>query len=149
MVDKIVVGIDGSDASRAALAWAVDEARLWDARLVVVHAYEFPPYEPAYAVEAAVQWVAAEATKLLESEIATVVPEGDRDRVEAVAIDGSAAQRVLQAAGQHDLIAVGSRGRGGFASLLLGSVSAQVVQHAPCPVAVLPAGAVRADPTTG
>ena len=58
--------------------------------------------------------------------------------IDAIAVHGSAASALLKTAKGADLIVVGSRGRGGFAGLLLGSVSQQVVQHAPCPVVVVP-----------
>jgi nucleotide-binding universal stress UspA family protein len=88
-----------------------------------------PPVDPAFFQEA--------ATKVVEMALADAVV-GPDPRVEAAVVEGSAAAAVLEAADKADLVVVGSRGLGGFRGLLLGSVSQQVAQHAPCPVVVVP-----------
>jgi nucleotide-binding universal stress UspA family protein len=137
---RVVAAVDGSPGSRRALAFAVDAARRMGARVEVVHAWTTPVY-PAHPLVPAT----FEVTDFEESAravIADVLGSVDtRDLAvppESIAIQGPAAASVLDIAKGADLLVVGSRGRGGFAGLLLGSVSSQVAHHAPCPVAVVP-----------
>jgi nucleotide-binding universal stress UspA family protein len=138
----IVVGVDGSDRSRAVLRWAVDEAKLRRDRVLVVHAWE-PPVEPAIDIppgEPPVylpEWIARvqEGAEALVERIVAEVRSGDVE-VEPMAIEGPAATVLVDAAEDADLLVVGSRGKGGLVGLLLGSVSQQVAQHAPCPVVI-------------
>jgi nucleotide-binding universal stress UspA family protein len=115
------VGVDGSPPSTAALAWAVDEARLRSARLVVVHAHLRPDVEDARAaLDAAVDTVGIAGVP------ADRLVVGDRP-----------APAILAAAASADLVVLGSRGHGAFTGMLLGSVSHHVSHHAPCPVVVV------------
>jgi nucleotide-binding universal stress UspA family protein len=137
---KVVVGVDGSEASRHALSWAAEEARLRGARLVVVHAWTVPvamaapglvpvPLDPE-------EW-RAEAEQLLEREVDETLGADPGLPVERLAVPGSSAGALVDAAEGADLLVVGSRGHGGFAGLLLGSVSQQCAHHAPCPVVIV------------
>jgi nucleotide-binding universal stress UspA family protein len=81
--------------------------------------------------QAAEEAVAKAAGELGESQPASVTVK---------AVNGFAAQELINASREADLIVVGSRGAGGFISLLLGSISSQVVQHASCPVVTVPSG---------
>lgn len=139
MTTRIVVGIDGSESSRAALDWAYDEAKRWGADLDVVHAWSYPY---AYGVEGAVvvppQTLADDATKLGEEEITALrARRGDGVKVTLVVEEGGAAHSLLDRAKDADMVVVGSRGHGGFYSLLVGSTADQVVHHAVCPVVVV------------
>jgi nucleotide-binding universal stress UspA family protein len=141
-METIVVGVDGSACAGEALEFAAREAALRQARLRIVCAWEIPPavyaggFAPALdqptldgfreGAETVVQEAVAEAKELQS----TIDCEGK-------AMQGQPAEVLLQEARNADLIVVGNRGHGGFASLLLGSVSHQVVQHAPCPVTVV------------
>ena len=143
----IAVGVDGSDESVEACAWALGEARLRGVPLRVVHAWQYLPVvaEPLAALPPMpVDELVASAHKVAEQvvERATdgAAPGVD---VEYRIVEGPAAAAVIDAARDAGLLVVGSRGRGGFAGLLLGSVSQQVVHHAPCPVVVLPRHAHR------
>ena len=142
-MQRVVVGVDGSENSRRALAWALDEARVRNACLDVVHAWE-PPLVvgfgtlPSGGATLGGSPYEEQATLLLDRMIAAASTEELPFPVDAIAVHGSAARALLETAKGADLIVVGSRGRGGFAGLLLGSVSQQVVQHAPCPVVVVP-----------
>ena len=137
----IVVGVDGSDGSLQALDWAAEEAASTGRTLRVVHAW-FEPVVVAYPFAAG----AAFETAAIEEAAEVVLEQGvDRARrahpdlrIERALVHGTAATVVLAEAGKADLVVVGSRGRGGFAGLLLGSVSQQVVHHAPCPVVIVP-----------
>jgi nucleotide-binding universal stress UspA family protein len=137
----VVVGIDGSAGAAAALRWAAAEARLRASRLLIVHAWK-----PIYAnvlllgplggfsgVPDSDTHRAAEA--LLEK--ATARLDAQDVEIECRAVEGGAAEVLVAAATEGDLLVVGSRGHGGFAGLLLGSVSQQCAHHARCPVVVV------------
>jgi len=134
---RIVVGVDGSDGSCQALAWAVEEARLRDARLDVVHAWH-EPYVGGYPYTLVSydprDWEAS-ARQLLHELLAEVDTGGVT--VERIVVHDLAARALIEAAKGADLVVVGTRGRGGFSGLLLGSVSSHVVHHAPCPTVVV------------
>jgi nucleotide-binding universal stress UspA family protein len=136
---RIVAGIDGSDASARALRWALDEARARGATVEAVHTWHVP-YSLSFAT-AAVDFPAFEdaARHLLDRLVDAAEAEKPRVSVERVLVSASAADALLGAAENADLVVVGSRGVGGFRGLLLGSVSHQMAHHAPCPVVVVPA----------
>ena len=132
MTGVVVVGVDGSEHARRALTWAAEEAKLRGARLRAVHVWSYlnqagEAFDPTYGED--------DAQRLLEETVA-----GVRDDVETelVAVCDLPARGLLDAAQGADLLVVGARGMGGFGGLLLGSVSQQVVQHAPCPVVIVP-----------
>ena len=143
MSGRIVVGVDGSQGARAALEWAVAEAHLRGDTVEVMHAWHEPPHMipgpyagPAAAGEEATDRMREQAEHLLEHEVRAVDTHGVE--IESIATMGSAANSLLDVAKGADLLVVGTRGRGGFTGLLLGSVSQQVSHHAPCPVVVVP-----------
>ena len=135
---RILAGIDGSETSACALVWALDEARARGATVEAVHAWHVP-YSLSLAA-AAVDFPAFEdaARHLLDGMVDAVAAEASGVPVEPVLVSGFAADVLLGAAENADLVVVGSRGVGGFRGLLLGSVSHQVAHHAPCPVVVVP-----------
>ena len=132
---RLVVGVDGSAPSRAALAWAADEARRRDAELVLLHTWSVAvaAANPYAAVDSGV-FRDAGAAILTEavSEIQGVVPSL-RSRL----ILGSPAHSLCEAAAGADLVVVGGRGRGLLAGALIGSISQVCARHAPCPVVVV------------
>jgi nucleotide-binding universal stress UspA family protein len=143
---RIVVGVDGSVGARAALEWAAHEARRLGTSLHAVCAYNEPPTVAAggpaaagalaelrHGLERDAERVLADAEELVD-----IVPVSTR------AVHGPAADVLLEAASDADLLVVGSRGRGGFASLVLGSVSQQCAARAPGVVVVVPAGLTAA-----
>lgn len=135
---RVVVGVDGSEPSSKALAFAAEEARLRDAVLEVVHAWSLPSLSyVGYLPPEALEDTSAEAASQLEAQVTKVLGEHHTVALELVVSRGPAAQAILEAAEGAELIVVGSRGRGGFAGLLLGSVGSQVVHHAHCPVTVV------------
>lgn len=140
-MQRIVVGVDGSETAARALKWAVDEARLHRAALEVVHAWHAPYVgDFAYATVALDPEVFETAAReTLDAAVASVDVSGLTAPVERVLSTGGAAAAILEAAKGADLVVVGSRGLGGFRGLMLGSVSHQVAHHATCPVVVVPA----------
>lgn len=135
---EILVGIDGSDTSIAALRWAAAEAVQRGAGLHVVFAYDpqWPPTQPqqyaelaAIAHEQAEQVVTQAVGQLAASHPGLTVRHG--------VVAGLPAQALIEGSREAELTVVGSRGLGGFTSLLLGSVSDQVAAHAPGPVVVV------------
>ena len=138
----IVVGVDGSEPSVEALRWAIKEARMRQCTIRAVYAWSIPR-DAAYGfVPAEVfdrEQLQREARDHLEGWV-TRVPESADVHVERHAVEGSAAHALIEAAEGAELLVVGSRGRGGFTGLLLGSVSQQCAHHAPCPVVILRAG---------
>lgn len=147
MGTRIVVGVDGSAGSRAAVAYALAEARRrGDAVVEAVMAYplltSFPGIEYG-VVPVPPETVAASSRQALAAalrDLPTDVPV--QQRVE----EGSPAHVLIEASHDADLVVLGSRGRGGFRSLLLGSTSHQVASHAHCPVVVIPAHAAAINP---
>ena len=140
-MNRIVVGVDGSDTSRAALRWAIKEAVHHGSSVDAVHAWHYSYTGGGYTVDAGMidpimYHQAGEG--LLNAVVDAEDETGLATPVHRVLVNDSPAFALLQAAKGADLIVVGSRGRGGFAGLLLGSVSQQVVHHAPCPVVVIP-----------
>jgi nucleotide-binding universal stress UspA family protein len=142
-VHRIVVGVDGSESARVALARAVEEAQRWDAELSAVAAVPIATGAGAMAwLPAAVDRdeVLADVREGLAVAVQSAV--GDREvRVRQHALDGNAAALMAEFSTAVELIVVGSRGRGGFAGLLLGSTSQAVLHHAASPVMVVPARA--------
>jgi nucleotide-binding universal stress UspA family protein len=145
--ERIVVGVDGSDPSRAALRWALTEGRLRSATVEAVHAWDVPmiygPVGVGFPYDT--QGLDRAAHELLDQIVEEVSKEvADQAGAAAVTVErtvtpGGPATGVLDAAEDADLIVVGRRGAGGFQRLLLGSVSDHVARHATCPVVVLPA----------
>ena len=147
---KVVVGTDGSPSAQRAVRWALGEASLRKAPLHIVHAWMVP------LVDALPEpWLIATPVGHADDELHDRLAAGAREFLEAAVAEAKAAEpgldvigelaemrpaaALLAAARDADLLVVGSRGHGGFAGLLLGSVSSQCVHHAPCPVVVGPA----------
>ena len=155
MAGKIVVGVDGSEPSHEALRWAAAEAALRGARIVAAHAWTFVPPtpigEPGMIPMPATDYVgqldaernAAQAE--LDAALEEVFPDGAPDDLESKLLEGDAEDALVREAADAELLVVGSRGRSGLKSVLLGSVSRHVVSHAPCPVVVVKAPAERDD----
>ena len=163
---RIVVGVDASPDARRALAWAAAEASLRQAVLQVVHAYHSknlaapvyfasthtydaavgatgePPPELTASVhrrEAFEEAVRSQADELLEALLGELGETVSGVEVQRTVVgDRHPAEALVQLSVDAELLVVGSRGRGGFSELLLGSVSHAAVLHAVCPVVVVP-----------
>lgn len=139
----VVVGVDESDGARKALERGLAEARVHGGRVVVVHAYQpLSGYYPYSAVDgqhlrAGIEDEARQAAEDFMSRLLADLGETDVP-IEPVLTRGRASEALLARCADADVIIVGSRGHGGFTGLLLGSVSQQVVNHASCPVLVVP-----------
>jgi nucleotide-binding universal stress UspA family protein len=137
----IVVGVDGSEAGGKALRFAIEEARIRGGEVKAVSAWHVP------AVVYEVGWTAApidlaEFPKLAQESLEKTLEEAGVAAagvtVTPVVREGQPADILCEEAEGADLLVVGSRGLGGFRGLLLGSVSQQCANHAPCPVVIIP-----------
>ncbi|SFK77678.1 universal stress protein [Geodermatophilus ruber] len=132
---RIVVGLDGSPWSRQALQWAARQARLTGSELHVVTAWDLPKTYGGPPITG-IDWE-ADARRSLEQELKEALEPAVAGQVRAQVIRGHPAGVLVDAAADADLLVVGSRGHGGFAGMLLGSVSQHAVAHARCPVVVV------------
>jgi nucleotide-binding universal stress UspA family protein len=135
---RIVVGVDGSPSSREALAWAVRQAALTGSVVdAIMTWHDRSSYDGYGWLMAADSSYSELASKMLGETVDSIVPAGSGVTVRQHAMEGNPARVLLEAADGADLLVVGSRGRGGFAGLLLGSVSQHCVHHSPCPVLII------------
>jgi nucleotide-binding universal stress UspA family protein len=156
----VVVGVDGSAGAGQALRWAVAEARLRGTPLRVVHAWEsgytgMAGGGPAFlggtvdsVPSASLSDVHSIAEGVLERAIAEIVADAAGLVIERQVVEGPAAEVLIGAVRERDLLVVGSRGHGGVADLLLGSVSQKCAHEAPCPVVIVRTGISLAVPGT-
>ena len=134
----IVVGVDGSDASKDALRWAVRQAALAGATLQAIMCWRVPNTFYGGGVPLVLERdLAAESQAAFDELIKEVVGEDGATKLTAKAVEGHAAAELLKASEGAELLVVGNRGRGAFAGMLLGSISDYLVSHAPCPVVVV------------
>lgn len=134
---RIVVGVDGSSSSDEALLWAAEEAIRSSAELVLVHGWTYPYAGTKSAASEPRDEMRRDAMRVLEAGTLRAAQVAPSVSTQAIISEEAPAKAILDAAVGSDLVVVGSRGRGGFASLVLGSVSRTVLQHSPCPVAVI------------
>jgi nucleotide-binding universal stress UspA family protein len=138
----IVVGVDGSGHSQRALDWAMREAAIRHAPLTVVTVHQlvrgYTGTGVPYANDIQLAEQAGKQAKQEADEILAELGDARPESVTVQALSGIPAEELLRVAWDADLIVMGSRGAGGFAKLLMGSVSAQVAQHARCPVVIVP-----------
>ncbi|MCX5442527.1 universal stress protein [Streptomyces sp. NBC_00063] len=136
-VPRIVVGVDGSPSSRAALRWAVRYAGLVGGRVEAVSAWEVPGMASWSAPAVDTDFDEGEAERGLVDEVRAVLGEDVGSLVRERLVRGNAAEVLVDAAQGAEMLVVGSRGHGSFRRALLGSVSQQVAHHAPCPVTII------------
>jgi nucleotide-binding universal stress UspA family protein len=144
---SVVVGIDGTEASRQALRWATAEAKLRGSALRVVHTWSRPyavsgPHtqsdRPAVDEEATERRLAEE---LLDRELEATGVEVTGVRIERELAEGSAAKTLLDAAQDAELLVLGSERQPRLVDSPLGRVGRECVQHSPCPVVIVRRGA--------
>ena len=136
----IVVGVDGSPSSRKALRWAAVEAADHHAELLVLNAWEHTLMPPAGSVSVSERYV-PDSSQATTEELLQVIKEelGEEPAVpvKAHVRQGRPAKVLIDESAVADLLVVGQRGHGGFAGLMLGSVSQHVAAYAKCPVTVV------------
>jgi len=141
----IVVGVDGSAESIKALEWAIDEARQRKTSVRAVHVWQYPPLlrtgdpflGPGFDAQPIEPSVLEELARTRLAE-AVAQATAEPDSVQQDVIEGPhPAETLVEAARVAELLVVGSRGHGGFGSLLLGSVSQACAHHARCPVVIV------------
>jgi nucleotide-binding universal stress UspA family protein len=141
---SIVVGVDGSEDSVAALRWAITEARIRGTDIDAVYAWPMP-YESVTSLwdldEETVDWFRTAAEDALAQAVSAARNSAggahDEVAIRQDAVEGSPTPVLITQSEQADLLVVGSRGHGGFKELLLGSVSHQCAQRAKCPVVIV------------
>jgi nucleotide-binding universal stress UspA family protein len=139
---RIIVGVDGSPGSKNALTWAMNQGRLTGASVEAITTWQDPAkYGTAYGWTSAAfegDTYATTMVKVLDDTVAEVAADMSHPvAVLAQVIEGHPAEALVRAAAGAQLLVVGSRGHGTFASIMLGSVSQHCVQHATCPVVVV------------
>ncbi len=136
----VLVGVDGSPSSRAALTWAAAEAANHGADLVVLNVWEHTLLPPAGSVSVSERYVpdpsqrtAEDLLKVIKEVLGDDPPVLVQPRVK----QGNPAKVLIEQSAEADLLVVGTRGHGGFAGLMLGSVSQHVAAYAQCSVTVV------------
>jgi nucleotide-binding universal stress UspA family protein len=135
---RIVVGVDGSQSSLAALRWAVRQSELTGAPLDIVSAWEWPVSNLGWGTPVPPDYDPAdEARRQLGKAVSAVLTPGDAIEVQQSVIEGHPAPVLEALSKTADLVVVGSHGHGEFVGMLLGSVSQHCVTHCHCPVVVI------------
>jgi nucleotide-binding universal stress UspA family protein len=130
----VVVGVDGSAHGNAALRWSLNETFVHEGVLTAVFAWQMPFLEMPGAFD--VDAIERQAKTFLAEAVAAVEPS-PKVPVDLVVAHGDVSESLIEASRQADLLVLGSRGRGGFVGLKLGSVSHECVTHAACPVVII------------
>src|SRR3954464_14591429 len=136
----IVVGVDGSPSSRKALTWAAAEAADHGADLVVLNVWEHTLLPPAGSVSVSERYVPDPSQRTTDDLLQVIKEELGEEPpvlVQAHVKQGRPAKLLIEESSNADLLVVGKRGHGGFAGLVLGSVSQHVAAYAQCPVTVV------------
>lgn len=133
---RIVVGVDGSVTSKAALRWAARQGRLTGAVVEAVIAWEVPAITGYPVPVSDVDWEEL-STQIVTDAIAEVAAVEEPTEIRYKVAKGNAAQVLLDASAGADLLVVGSRGHGGFVAALLGSTGLHCAHHATCPVMII------------
>jgi nucleotide-binding universal stress UspA family protein len=135
-----MVAVDGSESAQRALAWAVDEARLRSAELVIVTCWSVP-VELELSLAGTLGGLDGSfetyAQSVLDKAVADVKAAPDAPTVSGALWNGAASVVLVDEARGADLLVVGSRGHGGLSGVMLGSVSAYLAHHAPCPLVII------------
>ena len=139
----IIVGVDGSGHSQRALEWAAREAALRQAPLTVLTVHQaiagYAGGAVDYPGDNAATEHAREAAQTETDKVLEAIGDQRPANVTVRAVNGLPAEELIRASADADIVVLASRGIGGFARLLMGSVSDQVTHHAKCPVVIIPA----------
>jgi nucleotide-binding universal stress UspA family protein len=138
----IIVGVDGSHGAHRALEWAMQEAAARHAPLTVITVHQAAAsgwiVAPSFLPDELTMEHARQAAEEAVAKAAAQLGEPQPVPVTVRAVTGFPAKELIEASRDADLLVVGSRGGGGFARLMLGSVSDQMMHHAHCPVVIMP-----------
>jgi nucleotide-binding universal stress UspA family protein len=137
---RVVVGVDGSPSSYAALRWAAEYARLVDGSVEAIHVWETPSFagwtgpaiDPGFDLE--------EARERFARQLRDIFGDDRPASLETHLVEGDPSEVLIRASAGAEVLVVGRRGLGGFARAMLGSVSQRCAQHAACPVVVVRRG---------
>lgn len=151
---RIVVGVDGSASSEQALRWALRQAEMTGAGIEAVMAWHFPFISGGYTWPPAGVMVSATdfrnfAERVLADTVSRATSGSRSAPVTQEVLEGDAAAVLIRESADADLLVVGSRGHGGLAEAILGSVGQHCVHHAVCPVVIVRSDVVMADPAAG
>jgi nucleotide-binding universal stress UspA family protein len=133
----VVVGVDGSPSSYAALRWAVGYAQLAGGVVEAIHAWDTPSFIGWSGPVVDPDFDLQQARERFSQELHDVFADGRPACLEGHLVEGDPSEVLIQASEGAELLVVGGRGRGGFARAMLGSVSQRCAQHAACPVVVV------------
>lgn len=148
--DHVVVGVDGSPASNAALEFGFAEATMRREPLAVVHVPTYDALEREYAKSAYDIFTEKPSRAMISEMVQSVAPRYPGVMVVERVIGGSPGKDLARVSAGAEVLVVGARGRGGFTGMLLGSVSHSMMRRAPCPVVVVPpVGSDRQRPGRG
>lgn len=139
MAGRIVVGVDGSEGSRRALRWAIEQAAARGAEVQAVMVWQRTFDYGRGALWPVDVDIAKGAGERLAETVAEVASGSPAVTVEQVVAEGDPGHVLCDYSGEADLLVVGSRGLGGFAELMLGSVSSKCAHHSRCPILIVPA----------
>lgn len=146
-LDRIVVGVDGSASSVNALTYAADLAEKLELPLEAVTVWSYPPFADHYLE---VEWSPEDdATRVLEDTVREAFGADVPARFTSTVLSGTPAHALIERSASSSMLVLGSRGRGGLAGLLLGSVCSTCASHAHCPVLIVREPADLADRVGG
>ncbi|MBX9360574.1 universal stress protein [Streptomyces massasporeus] len=137
LVPRVVVGVDGSPASHAALRWAVRHARMVGGAVEAIYVWDTPSARGWSGPAVDPDFDLEQARERFAQELRAVFPGEQPPRLREHLVQGDPSEALIQASEGAELLVVGRRGIGGFARAMLGSVSQRCAQHAACPVVVV------------
>lgn len=152
---RIVVGVDGSEGSRRALAWALEEAAVRGSVVEAVVVWQ-SPYDLARNIEFSypvdegrlVERASERLTVAVAETVAETAAETAAVEVEPIVLEGDPAEALCARAAEADMLVVGSHGRGPVSGLLIGSVGTACAQHCLRPVVIVPSRRLMEAPAT-
>ncbi|MEV4730364.1 universal stress protein [Saccharopolyspora sp. NPDC049426] len=134
---RIVVGVDGSEPSKCAMRWALEQAKLTGSTVRAISAWEFPAFYSWEGGPMPPDDFEDSARQCLDDTVAEFKQATPEVTIERELVHGHAAQALIDASADADLLVVGSRGHGSFYGALLGSVSQRSALHSKCPVVIV------------
>lgn len=139
-MERIIVGVDGSEGSVAALRWAIAEASIRGAIVEAVSAFHVPYVGAASVMPLMLDPKEFEdaAAAVLRKVVAGVDASALAEPIVELVVEGPASTVLVEAGRRSSMLVVGARGHGGLSGMLLGSISRQVTEHATVPVVVVP-----------